>query len=345
MNAIQVFTYNSNQVRMLNKNGEPWWVLADVCNVLGLSTPARVAERLDDDEVSQTHIIDALGRKQKASIINESGLYSVILRSDKKEAKSFRKWVTSEVLPSIRRTGTYSIHQQEDTDSVDLLIQYDCPDVWKRKIYTRIRTICAIRPDLKFNVAMILIYNAMRINRGVDFDEELRAYYQQNGHAPESTIEMVCNSAHLRAVFESVVEFAENKLLIPKPAEEKPEVLTEEVVAEEPKMVQKPKALQHLKPTKDSTSTDTHKMYDLRLVIAPLAEMMGDHTKGYGNTFRYIYKRMNIPWLSHQNWFRKENQLRTQPSKFTVAQNDYRTNRKFVDTVKKVINEIGVEET
>ena len=199
MNAIQVFTYNSNQVRMLNKNGEPWWVLADVCKVLGIANPTQTAARLDDDERA---MLDIGLRNGKVNCINESGLYSVILRSDKKEAKSFRKWVTSEVLPSIRRTGTYSIHQQEDTDNVDSLIQYDCPDVWKRKIYTRIRTICAIRPDLKFNVAMILIYNAMRINRGVDFDKELRAYYQQNGHAPESTIEMVCNSAHLRAVFE-----------------------------------------------------------------------------------------------------------------------------------------------
>lgn len=121
-------------------------------------------------------------------------------------------------------------------------------------------------------------------------------------------------------------------------------ILTEEVVAEEPKMVQKPKALQFLKPTKDPTSTDTHKMYDLRLVIAPLAEMMGDHTKGYSNTFRYIYKRMNIPWIAHQNWYKKQNQLRTQPSKFVVAQNDYIINRKFVDTVKKVMNEIEAEE-
>lgn len=108
MNEIQIFNYNSNEVRTIQRDGEPWFVLRDVCNVLGLGTPARVAERLDPDEVSQTHITDSLGRQQETTIINESGLYNVILRSDKPEAKPFRKWVTSEVLPTIRRHGMYA---------------------------------------------------------------------------------------------------------------------------------------------------------------------------------------------------------------------------------------------
>ena len=107
MNELQVFRYQDNEVRTVEVNGEPWFVLKDVCAVLGLSTPARVAERLDSDEVSQTHLTDSLGREQETTIINESGLYNVILRSDKPEAKPFRKWVTSEVLPTIRKTGGY----------------------------------------------------------------------------------------------------------------------------------------------------------------------------------------------------------------------------------------------
>ena len=91
----------------LRKDGEPWFVLKDVCAVLGLGTPARVAERLEEDEVSSTHLTDSLGRQQNMTIINESGLYNVILRSDKPEARPFRKWVTGEVLPSIRKTGGY----------------------------------------------------------------------------------------------------------------------------------------------------------------------------------------------------------------------------------------------
>ena len=108
MSNIQVFNYNSVEVRTIQNDGEPWFVLRDVCNVLGLGTPARVAERLDPDEVSQTHITDSMGRQQETTIINESGLYNVILRSDKPEAKPFRKWVTSEVLPTIRRHGLYA---------------------------------------------------------------------------------------------------------------------------------------------------------------------------------------------------------------------------------------------
>lgn len=110
-NEVQVWNYEGAEVRTVQIDGEPWFVLADICRELELSTPARVAERLEKDEVSQTHTIDRMGREQKTTIINESGLYTVILRSDKPQAKPFRKWVTSVVLPSIRKTGSYSVQQ------------------------------------------------------------------------------------------------------------------------------------------------------------------------------------------------------------------------------------------
>lgn len=109
MNEMQVFNYKSFQVRTVEINNEPWFVLKDVCTVLGISNHKMTAQRLDMDEVSQTYLTDSLGRKQETTIINESGLYHVILRSDKHEAKPFRKWVTSEVLPSIRKTGGYAL--------------------------------------------------------------------------------------------------------------------------------------------------------------------------------------------------------------------------------------------
>lgn len=108
MNELQIFNYGKNEVRTVIIDGELWFVLRDVCQVLDLTTPARVAERLEPDEVSQTHITDSLGRQQETTIISESGLYAVILRSDKQEAKPFRKWVTAEVLPAIRKKGTYT---------------------------------------------------------------------------------------------------------------------------------------------------------------------------------------------------------------------------------------------
>ncbi len=106
MNGLQIFTYNGNEVRTVQKDGEPWWVLKDVCEVLGISKYRDTAARLEDDEREPIRV-DTLGGAQEMLCVNESGLYNVILRSDKPEAKPFRKWVTSEVLPSIRRHGAY----------------------------------------------------------------------------------------------------------------------------------------------------------------------------------------------------------------------------------------------
>ena len=106
MNELQIFNYNGNEVRTVQIDGEPWWVLKDVCGVLGISKYRDVAARLDEDEREPVKV-DTLGGEQEMVCVNESGLYNVILRSDKPEAKPFRKWVTAEVLPSIRKHGAY----------------------------------------------------------------------------------------------------------------------------------------------------------------------------------------------------------------------------------------------
>ena len=107
MSEIQIFNYNSTEIRTIQKDGEPWFVLKDVCQVLDIGSPHKVAERLDHDEKGR-NLIPTPGGDQDMTIINESGLYNVILRSDKPEARPFRKWVTSEVLPTIRRHGMYA---------------------------------------------------------------------------------------------------------------------------------------------------------------------------------------------------------------------------------------------
>ena len=107
-NKIQVWNYESSEIRTVQVNGEPWFVLSDVCKVLELSNPSMAAKKLDDDERTKFD----LGLQDETTIINESGLYTVVLRSDKPQAKPFRKWVTSEVLPSIRKTGSYTTQSQ-----------------------------------------------------------------------------------------------------------------------------------------------------------------------------------------------------------------------------------------
>lgn len=110
MANIQVFEYQNSKVRTVDMDGEAWFVLKDVCAVLGISNNRMAADRLDDDEKGVS-LIDTLGGKQEMVIVNESGLYHVILRSDKPEAAPFRRWVTNDVLPTIRKTGSYNAPQ------------------------------------------------------------------------------------------------------------------------------------------------------------------------------------------------------------------------------------------
>lgn len=108
LDKYSVWKYQNFLIRVFNINNEPWWILADVCKILELSNPSKVSQRLDDDEKSNCELGLSGG---ETNIINESGLYSVILRSDKPQAKQFKRWVTHEVLPSIRQTGSYSTLQ------------------------------------------------------------------------------------------------------------------------------------------------------------------------------------------------------------------------------------------
>ena len=125
-NEVQVWNYESSEIRTVQVNGEPWFVLSDVCKVLELSSPHKVAERLDGDEKGRNQI-PTLGGVQEMAVVNESGLYTVILRSDKPQAKPFRKWVTSEVLPSIRKHGSYSVQSQfaDLSPQLQVLIQME----------------------------------------------------------------------------------------------------------------------------------------------------------------------------------------------------------------------------
>ena len=106
MNPMTPFNFGEQQVRVISDDqGQPWFVAADVCAVLEIKNPSDAIKRLDDDERARFN----LAMQGDTNIINESGLYSLILRSRKASARTFRKWVTSEVLPAIRRTGAYTV--------------------------------------------------------------------------------------------------------------------------------------------------------------------------------------------------------------------------------------------
>lgn len=108
---LTTFDFNEAPVRaLLDDRGEPWFVAADVCRVLEHSNPSQAVAELDEDEKGISNG-DTLGGAQKLIIISEAGLYDLIFRSRKPEAKAFRRWVTKEVLPAIRKTGRYALSE------------------------------------------------------------------------------------------------------------------------------------------------------------------------------------------------------------------------------------------
>lgn len=121
----EVFTFSQEKapIRVQIIKGEPWFVAKDVCRVLGIANHKDAVSRLDDDEKQGGGITAPLGIRQTANAVSESGLYSLIFQSRKPEARKFRKWVTSEVLPSIRRKGNYGVRKS----SVDYLDVRDVP--------------------------------------------------------------------------------------------------------------------------------------------------------------------------------------------------------------------------
>lgn len=119
MNAISNFTFHeSHNIRIIDINGELWFVASDIASALDYRMASDMTRFLDDDEKG-THNLRTPSGNQDLTIISESGLYSAILKSRKPEAKQFKKWVTSEVLPSIRKTGKYDIAQSAPREYID----------------------------------------------------------------------------------------------------------------------------------------------------------------------------------------------------------------------------------
>lgn len=107
------FDFEEQAVRVVMRGDDPWFVANDVCRVLEIGNARDAMTRLDDDERDCVGITDAIGRERETNIINESGLYALVLTSRKEAARRFRKWITAEVLPAIRRTGRYIAPEAE----------------------------------------------------------------------------------------------------------------------------------------------------------------------------------------------------------------------------------------
>lgn len=113
---ITPFDFGEHRVRVVLVDGDPWFVLTDLRRALGISQFR--AERLDDGVTRNHPITDQLGRTQQATIVSEAGMYEVVIRSDKPEAVAFRRWITTDVLPQIRRTGSYGVARELTPDEI-----------------------------------------------------------------------------------------------------------------------------------------------------------------------------------------------------------------------------------
>lgn len=173
MMGLRVFSYEGHEVRTVSRDGEPWWVLKDVCDVLELSNPSMIADRLDDDERAKY----CLGRQGDTNIISESGLYNVILLSRKPEARKFKRWVTHEVLPSIRRHGAYLTTQKLEEAMND-------PDAWI-KVLTALKEERQAKEQLQLQAEAdrpkVVFADAVSVSDGTILIGELAKILKGNG--------------------------------------------------------------------------------------------------------------------------------------------------------------------
>lgn len=178
MDKIQIFQNESfGSVRIAGTSEQPLFCLADVCKILELGNPSQVKSRLDDGVISNEVIPDSLGRQQETTFVNEDGLYDVILDSRKPQARAFRKWITSEVLPSIRKHGAYMTQEtiEKALTSPDFLIQLatNLKEEQQRRIEAE-RTI-------KENAPKVLFADAVSASQRSCLVAELAKILQQNG--------------------------------------------------------------------------------------------------------------------------------------------------------------------
>ena len=179
INELQVFSYEGSEIRTVQLSGEPWWVLKDICDVLELSNPSVIADRLDEDEKAKVDPKQYLGSRsnEPATVISESGLYNVILLSRKPEAKKFKRWITHEVLPTIRKHGAY-------VTSAKLEEMISDPEAWI-KVLTALKDERAAKERLQLEAAQnepkIVFADAVSVSNGTILIGELAKILKGNG--------------------------------------------------------------------------------------------------------------------------------------------------------------------
>lgn len=199
MNTTAITTFNNEEfgnVRTLTIDGEPWFVGKDIAECLGYSRSTKaVSDHVDEEDIDGIPIQDSIGRMQNTPIINESGVYSLILSSKLESAKKFKKWVTSEVLPSLRKTGTYTVMATQPNTTSSIIVQptsdIELPkatNTWYLKNRKRLRELC----DL-MNIERRTLYHLIltEIGNTIDIEQSKSIYTRDHGFPPEFIMDVV----------------------------------------------------------------------------------------------------------------------------------------------------------
>lgn len=206
MNEMKIFNSEEfGQVRTVIIDGEVWFCLADICRALELEQVSRVKSRLKEDGVTTGKVIDRLGREQEAIFINEANPYRTIFQSRKEAAERFTDWVTSEVLPSIRKTGKYEADTSNTTIPRVKGSQTPIPKNgdWYDKVNPKIKLICEV-----YSVERKKLYHVILTNiQGVyNWDYAVKVYISETGSAPRFPMEVVAHFQQFQEAAEQVMD-------------------------------------------------------------------------------------------------------------------------------------------
>lgn len=230
INELRVFGNDDfSEVRIKEIDGEPWFVAADVCRVLELSDVSMSLKRLDEDE-KDTSLICTPGGTQEMSIINESGLYSLVLSSRKPEARAFKRWITHEVIPSIRKTGSYGVSQelideitflknqitelQNKQNFIEECLQIPTHEIseWQTEIYKKLELVLEYYRGIpcRGSMTMEMLIKEIKLSLfthfGLSFDESKDFYLMRYPHTKPTDFEVIEDTREYKIGFEKMVD-------------------------------------------------------------------------------------------------------------------------------------------
>ena len=212
---IQIFeNAQFGQIRTAGTSENPLFCLTDLCKAVGIANARNVRSRLDNDDVHLMDTVDSIGKRQEINFVTESGMYDVILRSDSKKAKPFRKWVTSEVLPSIRKSGGYIANNENDTPEIimarALLVAKDTIDRQTHRADEAERKAVLLQAQTEAQAKRINDQEEMLESRAKE-NKRLRPY-ATFAHAVQTSEHSILVGELARIIKQNGVEIGQNRL-------------------------------------------------------------------------------------------------------------------------------------